>query len=99
MVRPGTRRKPVALRGPSCVRNHATRRLEMISSRVVMCVVGAVGTLAGTTAWAQEAMPETTPTVTDTSLGDTSRMRLGIVLSPMPVGTFKTKVAGTEISD
>jgi hypothetical protein len=71
----------------------------MISSRVVMCVVGAVGMLAGTSALAQETMPETTPTVSDTSLGDTSRMRLGIVLSPMPVGTFKTKVAGTEISD
>jgi hypothetical protein len=50
--------------------------------------------LAATAARAQE----TTPTVSDTSLGDTSRMRLGLVLSPMPVGTLKSEILGTEVS-
>ena len=66
----------------------------MISTRVCMCVVGIARTLMAGAAAAQEPAP----VVTDTSLGDSSKMRLGIVLSPMPLGTFKTKALGMEQS-
>lgn len=42
--------------------------------------------LLGSAAQAQELGPTST---VSTELGDASRMRLGVVLSPMPTGTFK----------
>lgn len=49
-------------------------------------IVGTMVFLLGGAAAAQTLGP--TPTVS-TELGDASKMRLGVVLSPMPLGTFK----------
>jgi hypothetical protein len=58
----------------------------MISNRVSTWLAGAIVFLLGSTASAQVLEP--TPTVA-AELGDASKMRLGVVLSPMPMGTFK----------
>jgi hypothetical protein len=58
----------------------------MIRNRVSTWMAGAMVFLVGGGASAQ--VPGPTPEVS-TELGDASRMRLGVVLSPMPTGTFK----------
>lgn len=58
----------------------------MISKRSSTGIVGTMVFLLGGAAWAQQLEP--TPTVS-AELGDTSKMRLGVVLSPMPLGSFK----------
>jgi hypothetical protein len=56
----------------------------MTNRRVSAWIVGTFAALLGSTAAAQE-----TAVTADTSLGESSKARLGIVLSPMPSGTFK----------
>jgi Outer membrane protein beta-barrel domain len=67
----------------------------MTNSRVSACIVGTIVALFGSVAAAQEL----TPTVAaDTSLGESSTMRLGVVLSPMPAGTLKGTAFGVTDS-
>ncbi len=58
----------------------------MTNSRVSACIVGTIVALFGSVAAAQELTPAV---AADTSLGESSKARLGVVLSPMPAGTFK----------
>ena len=58
----------------------------MISTRLSTWIVGTTVFLVGGVAAAQTLGP--TPTVSE-ELGDASAMRLGVVLSPMPAGSFK----------
>jgi hypothetical protein len=63
----------------------------MTNSRVSACIVGTIVALLGSVAAAQELTPAV---AADTSLGESSKMRLGVVLSPMPSGTLKGSVGG-----
>ena len=63
----------------------------MTHSRVSACMVGTIVALLGSVAAAQELTPAV---AADTSLGETSAMRLGVVLSPMPAGTLKGSALG-----
>jgi hypothetical protein len=67
----------------------------MSMNRTLMLLVGVTSLgLAGAA-----AADETQPTVTtNPSVGTTSRMRLGITLAPMPVGTFKVEALGVSQS-
>ena len=56
----------------------------MTHRRVSAWILGTIVTLLGSTAAAQE-----TAVTSDTSLGEPSSARLGVVLSPMPSGTLK----------
>jgi hypothetical protein len=58
----------------------------MTNSRVSACIIGTIVALFGSVAAAQELTPAV---AADTSLGESSKARLGVVLSPMPAGTFK----------
>jgi hypothetical protein len=62
-----------------------SRNLAMVTAAVGLCVSGTVA--------AQTLEP--TPTVMG-SLGETSTLRLGITLAPMPAGTLKTNLLGAE---
>lgn len=63
-----------------------SRNLAMVTAALGLCVSGAVA--------AQTLEP--TPTVMG-SLGETSTLRLGVTLAPMPAGTLKSSFAGAEV--
>ena len=68
----------------------------MISSRARIGIVGLAATMS-LSGVAAAQVTEPTPTLaTDTELGDASRMRLGIVLSPMPLGSFKSNDSSAD---
>src|SRR5215207_9119200 len=61
----------------------------MTRTRKLCGVVGTMVCLSASAAWAQEVEP-----AIDTSLGETSTARVGVVLSPMPAGTLKGSFGG-----
>jgi hypothetical protein len=61
----------------------------MTNRRVSAWIVGTIVAILGSTAAAQE-----TAVTADTSLGEPSKVRLGVVLSPMPSGTLKLAGGG-----
>jgi hypothetical protein len=63
----------------------------MIKSRASAWIIGTAVALFGGVAAAQELTPAV---AADTSLGEPSKMRLGVVLSPMPTGTLKGSIGG-----
>jgi hypothetical protein len=67
----------------------------MKKSRNLVIAAAAVGLCVSATAGAQTLEP--TPTVMG-SLGETSALRLGITLAPMPTGTLKSNFLGVESS-
>jgi hypothetical protein len=68
----------------------------MKKSRNLVVAAAALGLCVSATAGAQTLEP--TPTVMG-SLGETSALRLGITLAPMPTGTLKTGLGDVEKSD
>ena len=65
----------------------------MTRTRKLCGVVGTMVCLFASAAWAQEVAP-----AIDTSLGETSTARVGVVLSPMPTGTLKAAAGGLNAS-
>lgn len=63
-------------------------------SRAVTLLVGTIVWVSSNAAWSQEVEPAVMA-----ELGDASKMRLGVVLSPMPTGTLKAKVGPLEGED
>jgi hypothetical protein len=61
----------------------------MTNRRASAWIAGTIMALVGSTAAAQE-----TAVSADTSLGEPSKARIGVVLSPMPSGTLKVEAAG-----